>query len=86
MNGLDIADSFIKCEKYNNILICSGETPSKVIKYDVSNKDEFKNYFAGYTFGDAGSAVILSKTQENNGILFRYFYTDGNDWDIATIM
>ena len=86
MNGLDIADSFIKCWKYKNILICSGETPSKVIKFDVSTKDEFKNYFAGYTFGDAGSAIVLSKSEENDGILFRYFYSDGSDWDIATIM
>lgn len=86
MNGLDIADSFIKCWKYKNILICSGETPSKVIKFDVSTKDEFKNYFAGYTFGDAGSAIVLSKSEENDGILFRYFYSDGSDWNIATIM
>lgn len=86
MNGLDIADSFIKCGKYKNILICSGETPSKVIKYDVKNKEEFKNYFAWYTFWDAGSALILSKTEEKNWILFWYFYSDGKDWDIATIM
>ena len=37
LSWLDIADSFIKSWKYKNILICSWETPSKVIKYNVDN-------------------------------------------------
>ena len=86
INWLDIADSFIKSWKYKNILVCSWETPSKVIKYDVTNKEEFKKYFAWYTFWDAWSAIVLSETTENKWLLWRFFYSDWNDWDIATIM
>lgn len=86
LNWIDIADSFIKSWKYKNILICSGEWPSRAIKYDVSGKEEFKHYFAGYTFGDAGAAMILSATTENKWIQWRYFYSDGSEWDLATIM
>lgn len=61
MNAIDVADGFIQSGKYRHILIASGETPSKAIKFDVRNKTEFKHYFAGYTFGDAGAAMIISR-------------------------
>ena len=43
---MDVADSMLKSGKYKHILICSGETPSNVIKYDIRDREEFKNYFA----------------------------------------
>lgn len=87
MNAIDVADGLIKSEKYKNILICSGETPSRAIKFDVENKIAFKHYFAGYTFGDAGAAMILSREMNlKKGIRFSHFYSDGSEWDIATIM
>lgn len=86
LSWLDIADGFIKSWKYKNILICSGETPSKAIKFDVNNKQDFKKYFAWYTFWDAGSAMIVTATNENIWIQDTYFYTDWTDWDLWTIM
>lgn len=86
MNWLEIADSFIKSGKYKNILICSWETPSRVIKYDVKDRDEFKNYFAWYTFWDAWSAIILSTTENKNWILKSHFQSDWTTWDFATVM
>lgn len=86
LNGIDIADSFIKSGKYKHILICSGETPSKVIRYDVKNRDDFKNHFAWYTLWDAGAAMILSETNENHGIVGSHFQSDGSAWHLATIM
>lgn len=86
LNWLDIADAFIKSWKYKNILICSWETPSKVIKYNVTNRIEFKKYFAGYTFWDAWAAMIVTWTDKKKWILLTYFYSDGNEWDLWTIM
>lgn len=86
MNWLDIADSFIKSWKYKNILVCSWETWSKVIKYDIKDRNEFKNYFAWYTLWDAWSAMILSENYENNWIVWTHFQSDWKSWDLATIM
>jgi len=86
LNAIDIADSFIISNKYKNIIICSWETPSKVIKYDVKNRNEFKWYFAWYTLWDAGSAMILSKSERSNWIKSSFFYSDWSTWDLATIM
>ncbi len=86
LNGIDIADSMLKTGKYNHILICSWETPSKVVKYDIKDMDEFKNYFAWYTLWDAGAAMILTATDETNGIVGSHFQSDGSAWHLATIM
>lgn len=86
LNGVDIADSMLKTGKYKHILICSWETPSKVIKYDVKDRDEFKNHFAWYTLWDAGAAMILSATEERSGIVGSHFQSDGSAWHLATIM
>lgn len=86
INAVDIADSFIKIWKYKNILICSWETPSKVIKYDITDRDEFKNYFAWYTLWDAWAAIILGENNNNNGILKSHFQSDWDSWHLATIM
>jgi len=86
LNGLEIADSFIKSGKYRNILICSWETPSKVINYNIYNKSDFKKYFAWYTLWDAWAAVILTASNDDSWIKSSYFYTDGSSWDLWTIM
>lgn len=86
LNGLEIADSMIKSWNYTTILICSWETPSKTIKFQVENRNDFKNHFAWYTFWDAWSAIIVSWNTDKKGILLTYFYSDGQCWDIATIM
>ena len=86
LNWIDIADSFIKSGKYKNILVCSGETPSKVIKFDIKNRLEFKKHFAGFTFWDAGAAMILTWILKNIWIKKTYFESDWNSWNLWTIM
>lgn len=86
LNGLEIANAFIQSGMYKNILICSGETPSLAIKYDVENKKDFKQYFAGYTFGDGWAAMIVCTWDDTSGIQKTYFYSDGENWDLGTIL
>lgn len=86
MSAIDIADSYLSSGKYKNILICSWETPSKSIRFDVTNREEFKKHFAAYTFWDAGAAMILSHWEGSSGIQHTFFYSDGNSWDTASIM
>lgn len=86
LNAIDIADGLIRSGKYKNILIVSGETPSTVIKFWVKNRSEFKNHFAGYTLWDAGAAMVMSSWEKEIWIQYSYFYSDGNTWDLATVM
>lgn len=86
LNWLDIADSFIKSWKYKNILICSWETPSKVIQYNINSRLDFKKYFAGFTLWDGWSAMILTWSEENKWIKKTFFSSNWSSWELWTIM
>lgn len=84
INALQIADAFVKNNTYKNILIATGEVSTKSAKIAVSSRDDFKQSFPGYTFGDGGTAVIVSASNnENKGIVDFSFTANSNYWDTA---
>lgn len=81
INALEIADAFIKTERYQKILIATGEVSTKSAKLTVTNKDDFKKSFPGYTFGDIGTAVLIEKsTNPVAGILDMCFTANSTHW------
>ena len=68
--GLQIADSFIKSEKYKNILVIGAETLSKIV--------DWKDRRTCVLFGDGAGAMILSSDKKKNGILSTKIYSDGH--------
>lgn len=85
IDSLAIADSFIKTMSFNKILILSGEVSSKAIKWDLKDRNDFKNSFAGYTFGDMGTAVLVESTKANSGIQKFQHFTDSSYWEAGTL-
>jgi acyl-CoA:acyl-CoA alkyltransferase len=84
INALQIADAFIKNNTYKNILIATGEVSTKSAKIAVTDRDDFKQSFPGYTFGDGGTAVVVSVSNtENNGIVDFSFTANSDYWDTA---
>lgn len=84
INALQIADSFIKNGTYQKILIATGEVSTKSAKLSVENRSDFKQSFPGYTFGDAGTAVIVSANEKPDaGILHFKFTAQSEFWDTA---
>ena len=59
--GLQIADSFIKSEKFKNILLIGAETLSKIV--------DWKDRRTCVLFGDGAGSMILSADKKKNGIL-----------------
>lgn len=88
LNGMQIAESFLQVWKYNHILVCSGETPSRAIKWDTRNKEEFKAALAWYNLGDCGVAMVLSSHHARNypTIKFLDFYSRGEYYEASTIL
>lgn len=86
LNGLQIADSFIRCGAYRRVLVTVGETPSRGIKWSVANWNDFKKSFLGYTLGDAGAAALLEPSDDDRGFFYQSFRTVSKYWDIATIL
>jgi len=86
LNALEVADSFINQGKYKKILICTGEKSSVGVKFRLKDKDDFRNSFAGYTFGDAGSAVLLEASEETESrIIYSKFTALSKYWSVGTL-
>lgn len=86
LNAFEVADSFIKQAKYQKILICTGEKSSVGVKFKLKDKDDFRNSFAGYTLGDAGSAVLLEASQDNDSrIIYSKFTALSKYWSVGTL-
>jgi 3-oxoacyl-[acyl-carrier-protein] synthase-3 len=68
MNAMQVADSLIRTGQYARALICSGECPSIAVRWNVRDVEQMKHAFAGYTFGDAGAAMVLEARSDGTGI------------------
>ena len=69
--GLQISDSFIKSEKFKNILLIGAETLSKIVDWDDRR--------TCVLFGDGAGSIILSADKKKNGILSTKIHSDG-EW------
>ncbi len=84
LNGIQTAEALIDSGQASRALVCCGEIPSRTIRWQVANRDEYANAFPGYTVSDAGAALLLERS-DRSGIGYRRFYADSSYWDIATV-
>lgn len=83
LSGVDIADSFIKTDKAETILVVSGEVLSKWIKFDYDNKKELMERApVTLSLGDGGGAFLIRASGEKNGGIDKaYFRTYSDMWN-----
>lgn len=84
LNGIQVAEALILSGAHRKVLVCSGEIPSRAIRWKVRDRTEFVNSFAGYTLSDTGAAVLMSADAER-GIFYRDFSADSTAWAIGTL-
>ena len=83
--GVQIAESLIATRQYRNVLVTTGEIPSRGIKWTLADLDDFRLSFAGFTLGDAGAATVVSPAGVQRGIFYRKFQTVSRFWNIGTV-
>ncbi|CAG7647961.1 3-oxoacyl-ACP synthase III family protein [Actinacidiphila bryophytorum] len=59
VNGIDTARAMILAGRSRRALVVTGETPSRAVRHAPAGPGQLRDGFAGYTFGDAGAAVVL---------------------------
>lgn len=69
--ALSVADKFIKTGTYKNILVIGAELHSGGLDKTPRGRD------VSVIFGDGAGALILSRTDENKGILSTHLHSDG---------
>jgi 3-oxoacyl-[acyl-carrier-protein] synthase III len=84
VNGIDLARSMILAGRARRALVVTGETPSRVMRPGVTDLADARRSFAGYTFGDAGAAVVVEPV-ERGGILDIDTETHSHHWTVGGI-
>ncbi|WP_433369698.1 3-oxoacyl-ACP synthase III family protein [Streptosporangium sp. CA-115845] len=84
LNGIQIAEALILSGAHRKVLVCSGEIPSRAIRWRVRDRAQFVDSFAGYTMSDTGAAVMVAADMER-GIFYRDFAADSTAWAIGTL-
>ncbi|GIH98153.1 3-oxoacyl-ACP synthase III family protein [Planobispora takensis] len=84
LNGIQVAEALILSGAHRRVLVCSGETPSRAIRWQVGDRAQFVDSFAGYTLSDSGAAVLVTADEER-GIFYRDFSADSTAWAIGTL-
>jgi len=82
-NGMSVGDAMIATGAAENVLVVTGEIPSRVV-FDVIKDinenptiDNFNNKIGGLTTGDAGGAVILQRASQYSGVKTYRFTSQG---------
>lgn len=84
LNGVQVGEALIRTGQYARVLVCSGETPSRAIRWKVRDRAQFVDAFAGYTLSDGGAALLLEAGHQG-GIFYRDFQAESRAWDIGTL-
>ncbi|MFF3286563.1 3-oxoacyl-ACP synthase III family protein [Streptomyces sp. NPDC003023] len=84
VNGIDVARNAVLAGRARRALVVTGETPTRAIRRTPADFAEFRAGFAGYTFGDAGAAVVLEPVQRG-GILDVDTETHSEHWAVGGI-
>ncbi|MCI2421764.1 ketoacyl-ACP synthase III [Saccharopolyspora sp. K220] len=83
LNGIEVADALITAGRYRRVLLVSGESPSRAIRWRVPDIGTFLRVFPGYTLSDAGAALLL--TRGRAGVLGSGFSADSTQWQVGTL-
>ena len=85
VSALQVASGLIGTSQYENILIVTGEKPSDSVRFEYEDEKQLKDSFASLSFGDAGSAVLVSKSLGQEKIIYQKFMSEGKFWNLCTI-
>ena len=84
LNGIDLARSMILAGRARRALVVTGETPTRSMRPRLDGMRQARLAFAGYTFGDAGAAVLVEPVT-TGGILDVDAETHSQHWPVGGI-
>ena len=84
LNALQTAEALIRTGQHERVLVCTGESPSRAIRWKVRDRAQFVDAFAGYTLSDGGAAALVEAAPDG-GIFYRDFAAVSGAWRIGTL-
>jgi 3-oxoacyl-[acyl-carrier-protein] synthase-3 len=84
LNGIDLARAMVLAGRAGRVLVVTGETPTRVMRPTLRSINQARDAFAGYTFGDAGAAVVVESVA-SGGIFDVDTETLSQHWTVGGI-
>ncbi|MEV0610229.1 ketoacyl-ACP synthase III [Polymorphospora rubra] len=84
VNGIDAARAFVLAGRATRALVVTGETPTRSMRWQLADLAQARTAFAGFTFGDAGAAVVVEPVAAG-GILDVDTETYSEHWTVGGI-
>ncbi|MFF5078993.1 3-oxoacyl-ACP synthase III family protein [Actinoplanes sp. NPDC000266] len=84
LNGIDLARSMILAGRARTALVVTGETPTRAMRPALTSLSQARTALAGYTFGDAGAAVLVEPVA-TGGIVDVDAETHSEHWTVGGI-
>ena len=84
LNGIDLARAMVLAGRAGRVLVVTGETPTRVMRPTLRSINQARAAFAGYTFGDAGAAVVVESVA-SGGIFDVDTETLSQHWTVGGI-
>ena len=84
LNGIDLARAMVLAGRAGRVLVVTGETPTRVMRPALRSLNQARDAFAGYTFGDAGAAVVVESVA-SGGIFDVDTETLSQHWTVGGI-
>jgi acyl-CoA:acyl-CoA alkyltransferase len=75
LNAVQVADALITAGQHDRVLVCTGEVPSRAIRWRVRDGAQFAESFPGYTLSDGGAALLVERST-GPGVLHVRFTAD----------
>jgi 3-oxoacyl-[acyl-carrier-protein] synthase III len=85
LNGMEIAEMFIRTGKYHNILIVGAEDGSERIPWHLFNDNPTSAGFSALTLADGAAAMLLQHNAEQSWFTEFVFRTYGQYHDLCRI-
>lgn len=89
LNGVQVADGFIRLGTYKTVLIVTGEAPSVAVRWSCHSKDQFISAFPGFSMSDSGGALVLTADNtpgdEKTGVVSIEMTANSHLWDVGVL-
>jgi len=84
VDGLDVAESFIRTGKARRVLVTTGERASISIAFGARTMEEFLRTVAGLVVGDGGGAAVVEASDDpERGLREREYCSAPRHWGLA---
>lgn len=85
LNGMEVAEMYIKTGKYRNVLLVGAEDGSERIPWDMFNNEVNHAGFSALTISDGAAAMLLKDIPSHPGFTEFRFKTYGQYHDLCKI-